>query len=97
MSFHQTLVVRRRWRLGGLSAALLPSAIALVLLATGEVAGAGQHRDGLPCWRSSGSFAYMATGAGVVAAVLSVALFDLYVHRSSSFAVNDIQHLLTLR
>ena len=88
-------VVRRRWRLGGLSAALLPSAIALVLWP-------------LASWLAPANIVmvfllgvvvvayYGNRRAGVVAAVLSVALFDfLYVPPQFSFAVNDIQYLLT--
>ena len=88
-------VTRRRWRHGELHAVLLPSFIALAIWP-------------LASWLAPANIVmlfllgvlvvayYCNRRAGVVAAVLSVALFDfLYVPPQFSFAVNDIQYLLT--
>lgn len=86
---------RQRWRQGELAAVLLPLVIALAIW---PLAG----------WLAAANIVmlfllgvlviayYCNRRSGVVAAVLSVALFDfLYVPPQFSFAVNDIQYLLT--
>ena len=88
-------VTHSHWRRGALRAVLLPSAIALAIWP-------------LSAWLAPANIVmlfllgvlviayYCNRSAGVIAAVLSVALFDfLYVPPLFSFAVNDIQYLLT--
>ena len=65
-------------------------------LAVVGVAGAGQHRDAFPLGVLVIAYYCNRPIGVIVAAVLSVALFDfLYVPPLFSFAVNDIQYLLT--
>ena len=95
VSIQNSPVTHSHWRRGALRAVLLPSAIALVIWP-------------LSAWLAPANIvmlfplgvlviAYHCNRrVGIVAAVLSVALFDfLYVPPLFSFAVNDIQYLLT--